>query len=34
MRWALGFALLIAAIFAFTAGIHLGTAYIDQLLAR
>ncbi len=34
MRWAVGFALLMALVFALTAGVHLGAAYVDQLLAR
>jgi hypothetical protein len=34
MRWAAGFALLMALVFALTVGYHLGAAYIDQLLAR
>jgi hypothetical protein len=34
MRWAVGFALLMALVFALTAGVYLGAAYIDQMLAR
>jgi hypothetical protein len=34
MRWAVGFALLMALVFALTAGVHLGAALIDQMLAR
>ncbi len=34
MRWAVGFALLLAAIFALSLGYHLGVAYIDQVVAR
>jgi hypothetical protein len=34
MRWAVGFALLVALVFALTAGVHLGAAFIDQMLAR
>jgi hypothetical protein len=34
MRWAVGFALLMALAFALTAGVHLGAAYIDQMLTR
>jgi hypothetical protein len=34
MRWAVGFALLMALVFALTFGYHLGAAYIDQLLVR
>ena len=30
MRWAVGFALLMAAIFALSLGYHLGVAYIDH----
>jgi len=34
MRWAVGFALLMMLVFALILGYHLGTAFIDQLLAR
>jgi hypothetical protein len=34
MRSAVGFALLIALVFPLTAAVHLGAAYIDQMLAR
>jgi hypothetical protein len=34
MRWAVGFALLTALVFALAAGVHLGAAYIDQMLTR
>ena len=34
MCWALGFALLMAAVFALTAGYHLGTTYINYLIPR
>ncbi len=34
MRWAVGFALLMAAIFALSLGYHLGVTYIDQVVAR
>ncbi len=34
MRWAVGFALLMALAFALTFGYHLGAAYIDQVVAR
>jgi hypothetical protein len=34
MRWAVGFALMMALVFALTAGVHFGAAYIDQMLAR
>jgi hypothetical protein len=34
MRWAVGFALLMAAIFALSLGYHLGVAYIDQVITR
>jgi hypothetical protein len=34
MRWAVGFALLMALVFALTAGVRLGAAFIDQMLAR
>jgi len=34
MRWAAGFALLMALVSALIAGVHLGAAYIDQMLTR
>ncbi len=34
MRWAVGFALLMALIFALGLGYDLGVAYIDQVVAR
>ncbi len=34
MRWAVGFALLMALVFALIYGYHLGAAYIDQVVAR
>jgi hypothetical protein len=34
MRWAVGFALLMALVFALTARVHLGVASIDQMLTR
>jgi hypothetical protein len=34
MRWAVGFALLMALVFALTFGYQLGAAYIDQVIAR
>jgi hypothetical protein len=34
MRSAVGFALVMALVFALTAGVHLGAAYIDQVIAR
>lgn len=34
MRWAVGFALMMALVFALTAGVHFGAADIDQMLAR
>ena len=34
MRWAVGFALLMAAIFALSLGYHLGMAYIDEVITR
>ena len=34
MRWAVGFALLMALVFALTYGYQLGGAYIDQVIAR
>jgi hypothetical protein len=34
MRWAVGFTLLMAAVFALSLGYHLGVAYIDQVIAR
>lgn len=34
MRWAVGFALLMALLFALTVGYHLGTEYARDLLAR
>ncbi len=34
MRWAAGFALLMALVFALTFGYRLGATFIDQLVAR
>lgn len=34
MRWAVGFALLMALVLALTYGLHLGEAYIDQVITR
>jgi len=34
LRWAVGFALLMALAFALTFGYHLGAAYIHQVVAR
>jgi hypothetical protein len=34
MRWAVGFALLMVLVVALTAGVHLGAAYIEQMLTR
>jgi hypothetical protein len=34
MRWTLGFALLITAVFGLAAGYHLGVAYINYLVRR
>jgi hypothetical protein len=34
MRWAVGFALLMALVYALTVGYHFGTGFVDQLLAR
>lgn len=34
MRWAVGFALLMALVFALTFGYRLGATFIDQLVAR
>lgn len=34
MRWSVGFALLMAVVFALAVGYHLGTAYVTDLLAR
>ncbi|MCA1697345.1 MAG: hypothetical protein LC749_22970 [Actinobacteria bacterium] len=34
VRWAVGFALLMAVVFALSLGYHLGAAYIDHVVAR
>ncbi len=34
VRWAVAFALLMAAVFALNYGYHLGAAYMDRVLAR
>jgi hypothetical protein len=34
MRWAVGFALLMALMFALTVGYHLGAQYVEDLLVR
>ncbi|MDT7596339.1 MAG: hypothetical protein QOJ06_1885 [Pseudonocardiales bacterium] len=34
VRWAVAFALLMAAVFALSYGYHLGAAYMDRVLAR